>query len=145
MILDNLGLFSDSQSLGTTAGTTNSTSSIDLESASVKTSSDALYGVTSNVGVGHEVGLLAQIDADTAGAGTVTFRLQESADDSTFTDVLTSVAFTVAQLVAGARVLPHVLPHGITKRYIRINWTRSGTLSAGTITAGITNGVQANG
>lgn len=65
-----------------------------------------------------------------AGAATVTFAIQESADNVTFTDALVTRAFGKAELVAGRQItIPS--PKGLA-RYVRAFYTvGTGPLTAG--------------
>lgn len=81
--------------------------------------------------------------ATAVGAATVTFAVQDSADNSTFADVVTSGAVPIANLAAGAQViLPMPVKH---RRYVRVNYTiGSGPLTAGKFSAQVVEGIQAN-
>lgn len=81
--------------------------------------------------------------AAAAGAATVAIAIQDSANGTTFADVITSGALPVANLGAGAQV---ILPMpAIHRRYVRVNYTvASGPLTAGTFSAQVVEGVQAN-
>lgn len=82
-------------------------------------------------------------DATAAGAATVVFSLQDSADNSTFTDVLASPAIGKATLVAGYQYIIPV-PAGM-RRYVRGYFTvATGPLTAGTFTCQIVDGYQRN-
>lgn len=81
--------------------------------------------------------------ATAAGAATVTFTIQDSANGSSFADVLASRATPIAELKAGAQViLPMPAKH---RRYVRVNYTvTDGPLTGGTFSAQVVEGVQAN-
>jgi hypothetical protein len=69
------------------------------------------------------------------GAGTVTFAVQDSADDSSFANIYTTAAIGKATLVKGYKVFRIALPAG-TRRYVRCNYTvATGPLTAGKFTA----------
>lgn len=124
-ILDKGLEFSDAQAVTSTAASTNV---IDLT-------------VTApNIGRGNN--LLVQVatnEAATAsGSATVTFALQDSADNSTFADIFTTGAIGKATLVAGYIVFTIAIPPTV-RRYLRINYTvATGPLTAGKFDAFIT-------
>lgn len=83
-------------------------------------------------------GMVLCILTPTAIAGTsITFKLQESADKSTYTDVMTTKALTATDL---KQPLLIALPP-IHKRYLKLVSTPT-SVTAGTITAFIGNDVQ---
>ncbi len=106
-------------------------------------------GATKNASLGRDIGAGTQLylaysvntAATAGGAATVTFALQDSADNSSFADVITTVAVPVASLVAGATYyLP--LPPGM-RRYIRGNYTvATGPLLTGKFNAAIVDGAN---
>lgn len=79
-----------------------------------------------------------------AGAPTVTPVLQDSADNSTFADVVVGPAFLKAVMVAGAYLLRMQLPIGM-RRYIRVVYRSAvADLTAGKFDAYISNTIQHN-
>lgn len=78
-----------------------------------------------------------------AGAATVTFVIQDSADNSAFADVVATGAISKDQLKAGQQV---VLPMPTKlRRYVRANYVvASGPLTAGKISAQVVTGIQQN-
>lgn len=78
-----------------------------------------------------------------SGAATVTFAVQDSADNSSFADVAVTAAIPKASLVAGAQiVIPMPVIH---RRYVRLNYTvATGPLTAGNFSAQVVAGIQAN-
>ena len=78
-----------------------------------------------------------------AGAATVTFSVQDSADNSTFTDVAVTAAIGKATLVAGYQI---VIPMPTKlRRYCRVYYTvGTGPLTAGSFSAQIVTGIQQN-
>jgi hypothetical protein len=106
-------------------------------------------GATKNASIGRDLGSDADLymvftvgEAVTAsGAATVTFALQDSADNSSFADVIVSAAIGKATLVAGAQVVL-ALPPGM-RRYIRANYTvATGPLTAGKFSAQVVPGYE---
>lgn len=90
-----------------------------------------------NIGSGEPVEMLVAVGTTftAAGAATMTVALQDSADNSTFTDVLVSPAIAVATLVAGFEALRVRVP-ATTRRYIALNYTvATGPMTAGALTA----------
>lgn len=78
-----------------------------------------------------------------AGASTVTFSVQDSADNSSFADVAVSPAVAKATLVAGYQlIIP--MPTKL-RRYCRVYYTvGTANLTAGKFSAQIVTGVQQN-
>ena len=81
--------------------------------------------------------------ATASGSATVTFSLQDSADNSSFADVAVTAAIGKATLVAGyQRIIP--LPIRL-RRYLRAYYTvATGPLTAGKFSAQIVAGYQQN-
>lgn len=111
------------------------------------TSTDVIdFGqATPNSGMGYKLYMhigVAQT-ATAGGAATVQFTLQDSADGSTFADVVSTQAVPVASLKAGAQyVIPIPVQH---RRYVRVNYTvDTGPLTAGKFNAQVVTGLQAN-
>lgn len=79
--------------------------------------------------------------ATAAGAATVTFAVQDSADNSTFADVSVTAAIGKATLVAGYQI---VIPMPTKlRRYCRVNYTvGTGPLTAGKFSAQLVTGIQ---
>lgn len=131
MILDSQEVFSDAQAV-TSTGETASTNVLDTLSA---------Y----DDGIGEHAYVVAQVDttATSGGAATLTPVLQDSADNSSFSDVLVGQSVAVASLTAGRQLMRTRLPLGL-RRYVRVAW-RVGTaaLTAGKFDAFIVKDVQA--
>lgn len=90
-----------------------------------------------------ELAINVSTTATAAGAATVTFALQDSADNNTFTDLSVTKAYPVAELVAGKTIIIPVPPGA--RRYVRGNFTvATGPLTAGVFNAAIVNGAQRN-
>ena len=101
--------------------------------------------VNPNSGLNDNVVMAITVDeaATAAGAATVTFSVQDSADNSTFVDVYATTAIGKATLVAGYQILiPMPYKH---RRYVRVNYTvATGPLTAGKFSAQVVTGVQQN-
>lgn len=130
MIIDKLLQVSDAQAVTASAA---STDVIDFGQANP------------NSGINQITTLAITVDetATAAGAATVTFSVQDSADNSSFADVAVTAAIGKATLAAGAQVLiPMPVVH---RRYVRAYYTvATGPLTAGKFSAQIVTGVQAN-
>lgn len=98
-----------------------------------------------NSGLNDNTSFAITVDeaAAAAGAATVTFSVQDSADNSTFADVAVTTAIGKASLTAGQQVLiPMPAKH---RRYVRVYYTvATGPLTAGKFSAQIVTGVQQN-
>lgn len=98
-----------------------------------------------NVGMDDHSSMVVTVDESAAatGAATVTFSVQDSADNSTFADVAVTAAIGKATLVAGYQ---HVIPMPTKlRRYCRVYYTvATGPLTAGKFSAEIVMGIQQN-
>ena len=98
-----------------------------------------------DIGMDDRSNLVITVDeaAAASGAATVTFSVQDSADNSTFADVAVTAAIPKATLVAGYQ---HVIPLPTKmRRYCRVNYTvGTGPLTAGKFSAQIVTGFQQN-
>lgn len=122
MYVDNNLVFSDAQAITSTGV---STKSYDAATA------------LRNIGTGEPIELIIQVAtaASSASASTVTFSLQDSSDNSSFTDVIVSPAVAMATMATGAEVLRIMLPHTL-RRYIQVAYTvATGPLTGGNFTA----------
>jgi hypothetical protein len=116
MILDANLLFSDGQKITSTA----TSEVVDLTAPG-----DA---------VGQELLIRAVVGEKFTGLTSLQIKIQTSADKSAWEDVLLTPAIAAAKLTAGAELLAVRVPKGL-KRYTRLNYTVSGTATAGTLTA----------
>lgn len=131
MIIDAQNKFSREQAVTVSAASENV---IDLGSAR-------------SIGVATKLDVLITVDvaATAAGAATVTFELQESADNETFTTIAASAAVGKAALTVGGEPVVMTIPAGQSKRYLRLYYTvATGPLTAGKFSAAIVEGLQAN-
>jgi len=130
MIIDKALQVSDKQAVTATAA---SNDNIDFGQANPNT------GLTDHANMVINVAETALA----AGAATVTFSVQDSADNSTFADVAATAAIGKAALVAGAQfVIPMPTRH---RRYVRVNYTvGAGPLTAGKFSAQVVAGIQQN-
>jgi hypothetical protein len=118
-----------------------------LGDAGYTTSKDAPSGVAKDMGRGTPKDFFCRVSQTftSGGAATLVATLQSSSDNSTFVDSIVSKTFALAELVAGADLLPQHLPHGLLQ-YIRVKYViGTATTTAGTATCGIGSAPQANG
>jgi len=132
MYIDKLAQFSDAQA--PTTGTTASTNVVDT-------------GVAGRgIGSGEPVWLVVQVvtTCTSGGSNTTQAVLQDSADNSSFSTVLSGVATAVASLVAGYNLLRVALPLGL-RRYLRVAYViATADLTAGAFDAYLTHDIQDN-
>lgn len=130
MIIDKLLQVSDAQAVTVTAA---STDVIDFGQANP------------NTGLTDHLSMAITVDeaATAVGAATVTFAVQDSADNSSFVDVAVTAAVAKTDLTAGAQfVIPMPGKH---RRYVRVNYTvATGPLTAGKFSAQAVAGIQQN-
>lgn len=130
MIIDKFLQVSNEQTVTTTAA---STDLID-------------FGQTRpNSGIGHMLSMVVTVDegVTAAGAATVTFAVQDSANGTDFADVAVTAAIGKADLGLGKQVvIPMPVKH---RRYVRVNYTvGTGPLTAGKFSAQVVAGYQEN-
>ncbi|MDY4297520.1 MULTISPECIES: Bbp16 family capsid cement protein [unclassified Xanthomonas] len=129
MFLDAKNEFSTAQ----TIATANSTNVIDLT---------PLKAAARDVGVGQPVYLVLTTPTAMAGSSptlTVALQTDDNAAFSSAATLFTSAALTPADFAKGPIVIP--LPSGAEK-YLRLSYTAGGTVSAGTVTAGLSLDAQ---
>ena len=127
MLLDQMNVFSDKQALRSTGASTNT---VDLSAAG-----NAVQGALFVVG---------HVDTAFAGATQVVAAVQ-TATDSAFTTPITLASFTLnATALADTKspLFAAVVPVGL-KRYLRVYYTVTGTVTAGNISCFLTDGVDA--
>ena len=115
MIIDKLRMFFENEALAATKAS----QSLD---------------VGKNVGEGQPLFIHALVTEAFAGGTSITLALQDSDNDSAFTNVLVSHAVPLAELKAGYEFKFGSVPRTL-KRYLRLNATVSGTMSGGKLTA----------
>lgn len=130
MYIDKFLQVSDAQTVTVSAA---STDVIDFGQGNPNTGMDDLTKMVITVDEG----------ATAAGAATITFAVQDSADNATWADVVATGATPKAALGAGQQV---VLPMPTRlRRYCRVNYTvGTGPLTAGKFSAQVVTGVQQN-
>jgi hypothetical protein len=98
-----------------------------------------------NTGLNENLTMAFTVDvtATASGSATVVFSIQDSADNSTFADVIATGVIAKADIVAGAQFLLPMPPKH--RRYVRGYYTvATGPLTAGKVSAQAVAGVQQN-
>lgn len=139
MIFSAQQLFSDDQAITATADSTNV---IDLGVPATP------YGgaapLNDDVGKGAGIPILVQVTADFDNLTNLEIKISTGATTALGTTIVSQIIL-LADLVAGKQMSVVVLPNDITERYLGIEYVVTGTApTVGTITAGITMGVQTN-
>lgn len=139
MILSLESQFSEGQAITATARSTNV---YDLGVAG--TPYGAAAALNHDVGIGGPVPLLVQVTEAFDNLTSLTVTVETGATDSLGT-VVASFTIPLAGLTVGAKIPYHILPVGLTERYLGLRYTVTGTApTTGEITAGITMGVPTN-
>lgn len=141
MIISAEQQFSDAQSITITAVSTNK---IDLGTTGTVLGAPA--ALTRDIGKGTPIPIMCQVVDAFTGTGTIQFQVvtDSAADLSTATVVAETKAFTYTTLASGYQISLLVLPQKLTGRYLGLQYTISGTATAGSVSAGIVMGVQTN-
>ena len=127
MIIDSLLELSIKQAVTTSAASTN-VADFGLKKPNTGNAAQNLYAVFT-------------IPESFAG-GSLTISLQDSADGSSFANVITGVTVSTTDLKAGSQyVIPMPTSH---RRYIRAYYAVTGSMTAGKINAAIVSGLQNN-
>lgn len=140
MIFDKENLFSNAQAITASAASTNT---IDLGATGTPVGASA--ALKRDIGPGKPIPLRIQVVQAFNNLTSLTVAVQKSADNSTFTDVV-SETIALADLKAGATTKGlRFIPLTADARYVRLNYTVTGTApTAGAITAGIVAAHQEN-
>ena len=136
MIFDRQSILSVAQAITATAASTNV---IDLGPIAT--------GIVRDIGKGTQTPLLIQVVESFNNLTSLTVALQTD-DNEAFSSAKTvwSEVIVLASLTAGFVAIPEFIPRGTNERYMRLNYTVTGTApTTGKITAGITMGNQSNG
>lgn len=138
MILDTQNLFSDDQALTATAASTNL---IDLGAGGTPAIGSSALG--RQVGIGEPIEILVQLTVAAGGTSpTLIATLQQDTVAAFSSATSLAVSNTLAGGAVGDRLSIHWLPHNVTERFIRLNYTLGGTSPTYTVTAGIVLGTQ---
>lgn len=139
MILSQELILSDKQAITASADSTNV---IDLGVAG--TPYGAVAPLNNDKGKGAPVPILVQVTDDFNNLTSLTVNISTGATTALGTKIVSQV-IVLADLVAGKQFAVCYLPQDITERYLGIEYVVTGTApSTGTVTAGITMGVQTN-
>ena len=129
MLLDGKLEFSDAQAVTATAASTNQ---VDLGAS------------PPDLGGGVNLFAIAEVGVDFATLTSLQVSLQDSADNSTYADIVASPVVLLAALVSGKRMLIAPIPQN-HRRYLRMNWTVGGSsATAGSVNAYIVTQPQTN-
>lgn len=137
MIFDTQSMFSDKQAITATAASTNV-----IDFGEPMTPKHAKAAITQDIGRGKAIPIRVQVTEDFNTLTSLTVAMQVDSDEA-FGSAETVATFTVplADLEAGYVLPLQFLPTGIKKRYMRLNYTVTGTApTAGAITAGLVFG-----
>nr|WP_292131445.1 hypothetical protein [Mesorhizobium sp.] len=129
-------LLSDAQAITATAASTNT---IDLGPIAT--------GIVRDIGKGKPIPLRIQVVEAFNNLTSLTVALQTD-DNTGFASAKTvwSQVVVLADLIAGKVIVPEWIPRGTDERYMRLNYTVTGTApTTGKITAGVVMGAQSNG
>lgn len=136
MIFDMQTLLSDAQAIVASAASTNT---IDLGPIAT--------GIVRDIGKGKPIPLRIQVVEAFNNLTSLTVALQTD-DNTGFASAKTvwSQVVVLADLIAGKVIVPEWIPRGTDERYMRLNYTVTGTApTTGKITAGVVMGAQSNG
>lgn len=140
MPYDALLMFSDGQAITVDAP---STDVLDLGIPSINPRSPTGARFPNHHGDGCSPKIVIKVGTTFVGATGLTIQLQGSDDNSTWATI-GSISPAAASLVAGAEFgIDVARGHGF--RYLRLNYDGTGTITAGTITAGYADGYQTAG
>jgi len=141
MSFDKQALFSEAQAITVTAVSTNF-----LNLGVPKTPPGSPAPLKRDIGGGNNVPLTINVDADFAGLTSLTATIEVAVDDAfTAPKVAGSTGpIPLASLVRNAKLPLNMVPFGADMQYMRLNYTVVGTATAGTVTAGISLGVNTN-
>lgn len=132
MIFDSTNKFSTEQAVTSTASSSNV---IDL-------------GVSGrDIGLGEVIPVWIGVDTAFAGLTSLLVTVQTDDDEAfgTASSVISTPAISVADLKAGYQFSIQSVPKNVLGRYVRLSYVVVGTGTAGTLSAGVTMGNQANG
>ena len=141
MMLSAEQIFSDSQALTATAASTNI---IDLGATGTVLGAPA--ALVRDIGPGKAVEFIVQLDVDSGGTSpTLDVAVQVDTVEAFSSPTTVASSEQLAGGSAGDRVqLNCTLPEGTNERYLRLNYTLTGTSPTYTVTAGIVAGDQTN-
>lgn len=135
MIVDQQNLFSDAQAITVTANSTNVIDTLPSGGPNTK----------SGLGDGQDISLFAQVGQTFTGGTSVVISLVSADDAALSVNPIThyaTAAIVTASLTAKSRLVGIDLPYGKYRRYVGLQYTVVGTMTAGTITAGLVEDLQ---
>lgn len=140
MIYDNTLLLSDQQAITATAASTNT---IDLGATGTPFGGSA---IVRDIGRGGQIPLAVNVVQTFNNLTSLQVSVQTSPDASTWTTIDSGRTVPLAELTAGFQFrVPADLPEGTNARYVRLNYTVTGTApTTGKITAGVVAARQTN-
>lgn len=143
MIVDNQLFFSNAQAVTTTAASSN-VSAYDATGNPLNGTNigqNSTFGSDLGAGDGLRPKIACYVGTAFAGGTSLAVAFQGSTDNSTWTTYATTPAIVTADLTAGTRLAafdwPVVPQNESLPRYYRLYYTVVGTMTAGTINAGI--------
>lgn len=135
MILDQQNLFSDAQAITVSANSSNVIDTLPVVTPNTK----------SGIGDGEDISLFVQVGSAFAGGTSLQVQLVSADDAALSTNAqvhFDTGAVALGSLTARARLVAVDLPFGRYRRYVGLKYTVVGTMSAGTVTAGLVEDVQ---
>lgn len=141
MLMSKEQTFSDAQEL---TGTAASTNIIDLGATGTVLGAPA--ALVRDIGKGNPIQIIVQLDV-AAGGTSPTLSVAVQVDDNSSFSSATTVATSQTKSggAAGDRIqLNAYLPEGTNERYLRLNYTLTGTSPTYTVTAGVVAADQTN-
>lgn len=135
MIMDQQNLFSDAQAITVTANSSNVIDTLPSGGPNTK----------AGIGDGQDITLFAQIGTTFTGGTSMAISLVSADDAALTTNLIThyaSAAIATASLTAKSRPVALDLPYGKYRRYVGLVYTVVGTMTTGTVTAGLVEDLQ---
>ncbi|MDR5743274.1 hypothetical protein QCE73_08915 [Caballeronia sp. LZ029] len=132
MILDQQSLFSDAQAITVSANSQNVIDHL--------LTTQLPYGA-----VNQPIGVLAQVNQPFAGGTSLQISLVSADDSALSSNVvthLTTGVIPVASLTQGVQALAARVPQQKLRKYLGLKYTVVGTMTAGTITAGLVEDIN---
>ena len=141
MMLSAEQIFSDSQTVTTSAASTNI---IDLGATGTVLGAPA--ALVRDIGPGRPVEFIVQLDIDATGTSpTLDVNVEIDTTDAFGSATVVASSQQLAGGLAGDRIqLNCTLPEGTNERYLRLNYTTGGTTPSYQLTAGIVAADQTN-
>jgi hypothetical protein len=133
MILDNTLVLSDKQAITATAASTNV-----IDRGAAGTVFGAAAALSVDIGKENEIPLQVSVTEAFNNLTSLKIALETSADNSTFTEVASRTYLLASINATGQLNFPACILEGTNQRYIRLNYTVTGTApTTGKIFAGV--------